>query len=146
MGLIDPLHALFSPPAYPGGGRVRGGQSYQEERPRMTPPLLQREKCVFVRPNKTTTENHLRTGSNQTAVLFDDAVAVTAVVDGCGRRLRRLRRRASPPSRLVGALRRLRALARAPSLASGFSSTQRAAVSTTSCAARSSSADGRHAS
>ena len=64
-----------------------------------------------------------------------------------GRRLRRLRRRTSPPSWLVGALRRLRALALAPSLASGYSSTQRAAVSTTSsCAARSSSADGRHAS
>ena len=29
----------YSPPAYPGEARVRGGQSYQEERPRMTPPL-----------------------------------------------------------------------------------------------------------
>ena len=58
-------------------------------------------------------------------------------------RLRRLRRRTSPPSWLVGALRRLRALALAPSLASDYSSTQRAAVSTTSCAARSSSAGAR---
>ena len=31
---------LFSPPAYPSEARVAGGQSYQEERPRMTPPLL----------------------------------------------------------------------------------------------------------
>ena len=68
--------------------------------------------------------------------------AVTAAA-ALGRRLCRLRRRTSPPSWLVGALRRLRALALAPSLASDYSSTQRAAVSTTSCAARSSSAGAR---
>ena len=30
---------IFSPPAYPGEARVRGGQSYHPERPRMTPLL-----------------------------------------------------------------------------------------------------------
>ena len=56
--------------------------------------------------------------------------AAVAAAAALGRRPRRLRRRASPPSWLVGALRRLHALALAPSLASGFSSGERAAVST----------------
>ena len=67
----------YSPPAYPGGGRVRGGQSYQEERPRMTPPPPSAREMRAC-PNKTTTEN--QNGQQPTAVLFDDAVAVTAVV------------------------------------------------------------------
>ena len=38
-----------SPPAFPGEARVAGGAVLPEERPRMTPPLLQCDPCVCVR-------------------------------------------------------------------------------------------------
>ena len=126
----------------------------------MTPPLLQCDPCVSVRrPEKKladfeiivliATVNSARVEkdgeSNEDLARRPRSFvhAAVAAAAALGHRLRRLRRRTSPPSWLVGALRRLRALALAPSLASDYSSTQRAAVSTTSCAARSSSAGAR---
>ena len=78
---------FISPPRLPGwrpgtGGAVLPGRTAAHDT-----PSLDCELCLCLCPKKrgsskfkTTTENHLRTGSNQTAVLFDDAVAVTAVV------------------------------------------------------------------
>ena len=43
---------IYSPPAYPGEARVAGGAVLPEERPRMTPPLLQCDPCVSVRAKK----------------------------------------------------------------------------------------------
>ena len=40
---------IYSPPAFPGEARVAGGAVLPEERPRMTPPLLQCDLCLSVR-------------------------------------------------------------------------------------------------
>ena len=66
--------AYDSPPAYPGEARVAGGPVLPEERPRMTPPLLQCDPCVRVRlseknkgSSKAVRAEH---GSCTAAVLF----------------------------------------------------------------------------
>ena len=43
---------FFSPPAFPGEARVAGGPVLPEERPRMTPPLLQCDLCLSVRASE----------------------------------------------------------------------------------------------
>ena len=45
-GVLASSRPYFSPPAYPGEARVAGGPVLPEERPRMTPPLLQCDPCV----------------------------------------------------------------------------------------------------